>query len=54
MSSDELAASMAAITDLSAYIVEQLRDAADHPRDDLVSELAGACRTGSSINSPLS
>lgn len=46
MSSDELAASMAAITDLSAYIVEQLRDAADHPRDDLVSELAGACRTG--------
>ena len=46
MSADELAASMAAITDLSAYIVEQLRDAADHPRDDLVSELAGACRTG--------
>lgn len=46
MSTDELAASMAAITDLSAYIVEQLRDAADHPRDDLVSELAGACRTG--------
>ena len=46
MSTDELAASMAAITDLSAYIVEQLRDAADHPRDDLVSELASACRTG--------
>lgn len=46
MSADELAASMAAITDLSAYIVEQLRDAADHPRDDLVSELAGACRGG--------
>ena len=46
MSADELAASMAAITDLSAYIVEQLRDAAEHPRDDLVSELAGACRTG--------
>ena len=46
MSTDELAASMTAITDLSAYIVEQLRDAADHPRDDLVSELAGACRTG--------
>ena len=46
MSTDELAASMAAITDLSAYIVEQLRDAAEHPRDDLVSELAGACRTG--------
>ena len=46
MSADELAASMAAITDLSAYIVEQLRDAAEHPRDDLVSELAGACRGG--------
>ena len=46
MSTDELAASMTAITDLSAYIVEQLRDAADHPRDDLVSELASACRTG--------
>ena len=46
MSADELAASMAAITDLSAYIVEQLRDSADHPLDDLVSELAGACRTG--------
>ena len=46
MSTDELAASMTAITDLSAYIVEQLRDAAEHPRDDLVSELAGACRTG--------
>jgi len=46
MSADELAASMAAITDLNSYIVEHLRRAGDAPRDDLISELAGACRDG--------
>lgn len=46
MSADELAASMAAITDLNSYIVEHLRQAGDAPRDDLISELAVACRDG--------
>ncbi len=46
MSAGELAASMSAITELNAYILEQLRDAGDHPRDDLISELATAWRAG--------
>ncbi|VAZ81332.1 Cytochrome P450 144 [Mycobacterium persicum] len=46
MSVDELAASMAAIGELSAYITTRLRLAATSPRDDLMAVLAKACAAG--------
>lgn len=46
MSADELAASMTSITELSSYIVDQLRRAAADPGDDLIGELARACADG--------
>ncbi|HTY27227.1 MAG TPA: cytochrome P450 [Mycobacterium sp.] len=46
MSAEELAASVAAITELSSYIVEQLGRAAANPGDDLIGELARACADG--------
>jgi cytochrome P450 len=46
MSAEELAASMAAIGELSGYIVERLREAARDPQDDLMGVLATACANG--------
>lgn len=46
MSGDELAASMAAIGELSAYITTRLHTAATNPRDDLIGVLAKACAAG--------
>ncbi|MCV7019661.1 cytochrome P450 [Mycolicibacterium aichiense] len=46
MSAEELAASMTAITELSGYIVEHLARAIEDPHDDLIGELARACRGG--------
>ncbi|VBA45680.1 Cytochrome P450 144 [Mycobacterium pseudokansasii] len=46
MSADELAASMAAISELNAYITTRLREAATSPRDDLIGVLAKACAAG--------
>lgn len=46
MSAGELAASMAAIGELSAYIASRLRLAATSPRDDLLGALATACAAG--------
>lgn len=46
MSAEELAASMSAIMDLTAYIDEQLARAATEPRGDLIGELASACADG--------
>jgi len=46
MSKDELAASMAAIGELNAYIVDRLRAAATGPQDDLMGVLAKAYADG--------
>ncbi|MCV7345665.1 cytochrome [Mycolicibacterium rhodesiae] len=46
MSADELAASMTAIAELSGYIADHLGRAIADPRDDLIGELARACRGG--------
>lgn len=46
MSAEELAASMTAITELSGYIVKHLAQAIADPHDDLIGELARACRDG--------
>ena len=46
MSADELAASMAAIGELSGYILGRLRAAAADPHDDLMGILANACTGG--------
>lgn len=46
MSADELAASMTAITELTGYIVDHLGQAIADPQDDLIGELARACRDG--------
>ncbi|WP_431235877.1 cytochrome P450 [Mycolicibacterium psychrotolerans] len=46
MSAEELAASMTAITELSGYIAEHLAQAITDPHDDLIGELARACRDG--------
>lgn len=46
MSADELAASMAAIGELSSYITTSLRTAATSPRDDLIGVLVKAQTAG--------
>lgn len=46
MSGDDLAASMAAIGELSAYITTRLQQAATDPRDDLIGALAKAQEAG--------
>ncbi len=46
MSADELAASMAAIGELSGYISKSLQTAATSPRDDLMGVLGKACAAG--------
>ena len=46
MSAGDLAASMAAISDLDAYLATRLRLAAADPRHDLMGVLASACQAG--------
>ncbi len=43
---DQLDAAGVAVTELSGYIVEQLREAAGNPQDNLLGDLATACASG--------